>query len=150
MNKRFNGYLVAFVIIALAIFVSGRTSLTDDSDKAINDSITSYFNDTDTKSGENATADGDQYKMTLPSSVKIGDKAFNSSNQVKVNVTRKVAIATTINQTETSGTTKTTRTGTEIDLKDPQWEELWEFTLEKKDNKWQVVSTNLVSSQQIQ
>ena len=150
MNKRFNGYLVAFVIIALAIFVSGCTSLTDDSDNAVNDSINSYFNDTDKKSGENATVDGDQYKMTFPSSVKIGDKEFNSSNQVKVNVTRKVGIATTINQTETSGSTTTTRTGTVFDMKDPQWEEVWEFTLEKKDNKWQVVSANMVSSQQIQ
>jgi hypothetical protein len=150
MNVGLKGYLAIFAIIALAVLVSGCTDLTDDSDKAINDSIKSYFNETDVKSGENATADGDQYKMTFPSSVKIGDKEFNSSNQVKVNVTRKVAIATTINQTETSGSTKTTQTGTEIDMKDPQWEEIWEFTLEKKDNKWQVSSANMISSQQIQ
>ena len=142
--------LIALAVVSTSGCVNTNNSTSVDDKTAINETINSYFKDIDAKAGENATSNNDKYNMTMPNSITIENIDFTSADQAKATVKKTTAVATYVDESKTSGTTTTRKTGTEIDLNSPQWEEVWEFTLEKTGQVWKVVDAKMTSSNEIQ
>lgn len=129
--------LIALAVVSTSGCVNTNNSTSVDDKTAINETINSYFKDMDAKASENATSNNDKYNMTMD---------FTSADQAKATVKKTTAVATYVDESTTSGTTTTTKTGTEIDLSAPQWDEVWELTLEKTGQPWKITDAKMVSS----